>query len=151
MDGINGDGVSPETNPSYPNWGYMMYYDDDPASTDYKKVVLHFRTYGQPAGESYTLKTAALDTILDPQTGQPIYDGSLNTHWFHVGLTYDGTTLILYLNGVNRASLVAGGDANLWNYYLMMGNQRYVVAGGGRRVLQGWMDEIALYLSLIHI
>ncbi len=60
--------------------------------------------------------------------------------WMHVAATYDGTTIRLYINGVEERSLVANVAIAANTLPLSIGAE-----SNGARALQGAMDDIRLY------
>ena len=60
--------------------------------------------------------------------------------WMHVAATYDGTTIRLYINGVEEGSIVANVAIATNSLPLSIGAE-----SNGARALQGAMDDIRLY------
>jgi len=75
--------------------------------------------------------------------GLAYFDGNtvvqLNT-WYHIGMTYDGSALRLYVNGVLDGSVPATG-----NIPSIAGPLRIGGVGGGPWDLAGRLDELGLY------
>src|SRR5207247_1305680 len=77
--------------------------------------------------------------------------------WQHIVATYDGTTILLYVDGVLRGSLVAlPGWAPNTQMAIRMGNQSLTgnysdgpaissIGNTGNRGWDGWLDEVAIY------
>jgi len=63
----------------------------------------------------------------------------LANRWVHVAATYEGSTLRLYLDGVERASVAASGNIIVTDQPLRLG------AGTSSSYLQGKLDEVRLY------
>jgi hypothetical protein len=66
---------------------------------------------------------------------------TLNT-WQHFALTYDGTTLTLYVNGVIAGSVAASGTIANTSESLYLGN---LVFQGTNFLLNGKLDEVSLW------
>jgi len=88
------------------------------------KVFIRFNQAS--SGESYRLES----TSNYPITG---------TSWMHVGATYDGATIRLYINGQLQASLDADLNIGLNTLPLTIGSGQ-----GGIRSMRGELDEVML-------
>lgn len=69
-----------------------------------------------------------------------------NGQWYHAVATYDGTTMRLYLNGVEVASAVHSGSLD-WSPGSTLHLGRWIVADP--RYFAGSMDEFAIYDSVL--
>ncbi|HEV2210475.1 MAG TPA: LamG-like jellyroll fold domain-containing protein [Verrucomicrobiae bacterium] len=93
------------------------------------------------------LVTSGTGLAFRPHVGVPggfiFYTGttpvSLN-HWYHVALTYDGTTLKLYVNGVQDGSLAVTGPVLATSQPLCIGGLT-----SGPWYFRGLIDEVSLY------
>jgi hypothetical protein len=84
------------------------------------------------------LSTAGDFTELETETGVIV----TNT-WTHVAMTYDGTELVLYVDGQPLASTLHSGDIRVDpSVQVAIGNQP---EGAGDRPFDGFIDEVYLY------
>lgn len=63
--------------------------------------------------------------------------------WTHVAATFDGTTMNVYINGVNSGSLSYTGTINPSMYNLNIGSVPYTIQGG--RLFSGNIDQVELW------
>lgn len=63
--------------------------------------------------------------------------------WYHVAGTFDGTTMKIYINGVEVGSQAASGIINTGTYELTIGRAAYTV--GGTRYFDGMIDEVRVW------
>jgi len=86
----------------------------------------------------FRLKTGSTTTTLISAEGQIETD-----KWYHVAATYDGTTMRIFLDGVEIASERKTGNlATASSVDVGLGNQP---EGAGDRALDGLLDEIRIY------
>jgi hypothetical protein len=63
--------------------------------------------------------------------------------WYHVAGTFDGTTMKVYINGVEVGSQAASGIVNTGTYDLTIGRAAYTI--GGTRYFDGMIDEVRVW------
>lgn len=67
--------------------------------------------------------------------------------WYHVAGTFDGTTMKIYINGVEVGSQAASGIVNTGTYDLTIGRAAYTV--GGNRYFDGVIDEVRVWSEAV--
>jgi hypothetical protein len=116
----------------YPTSGYGARDVLVKEGSGYEIYNLYARQYGASGSQA----TARVNGTLREVSGPAL---ALNT-WTHLASTYDGTTLRLYVNGVERAALSAGGA---------MAASSGVVRLGGNSLwgefFRGKIDEVRIY------
>ncbi|MFT6244026.1 MAG: hypothetical protein ACJA0U_001645 [Salibacteraceae bacterium] len=63
--------------------------------------------------------------------------------WYHVAGTFDGTTMKIYINGVEVGAQAASGIVNTGTYDLTIGRAAYTI--GGTRYFDGMIDEVRVW------
>ena len=73
---------------------------------------------------------------------------TMNTgQWYHVAGTYDGTTMLLYINGMQVGNTTFNGAIDAGAYNLTFGQAAYTA--GGTRDFDGNIDEIKIWGSAL--
>ncbi len=104
---------------------------------------------GWATGEQgYNLRCGAngnLNFIFGDGTWHDVASGPVMTagRWYHVAGTYDGTTLRVYINGVEMNSLTYTSSISASTYNLNIGRMAYTP--GGPRYFDGMIDEVRVW------
>jgi len=117
------------TAPSYPNFDGIIGFRNE-SNCDFYLLQLSTTNFEgrlrNSSGLAYTVTAPGVQT---------------NT-WLHLGMTYDGTTLKVYVNGSLSASTPASGSITNTTGNFMLGRLDYQTT---QFLLQGRLDEVSLW------
>lgn len=104
----------------------------------YKGSWKGFNSIGQDVWKGWNCEIALANNSkvnLEWGGGRPLL-----SEWYHLAMTYNGSTLSLYVNGLLKASKPASGDLLVTPSDLYIGS-----IDGGQDYFKGKIDEVALY------
>jgi hypothetical protein len=103
--------------------------------------------------QGYTLRTGASGVLSFNFSSNGVWKEITTSavmttgNWYHVAGSFDGTTLKIFINGVQQNSLVYTGPISNGTYDITIGKMSYLA--GGTRYFDGMIDEVRIWSTAV--
>ena len=111
-------GLFNATNP----WTYMVWIRPNGSQNDVALITERGNLYSDGLRNRISISALKVYTVRGDGTRIDAPSSLTSGTWYHVGATYNGTTLVLYVNGVAVASTASAGSATSYRNLRFMRN-----------------------------
>ncbi|MFA7272306.1 MAG: LamG-like jellyroll fold domain-containing protein [Crocinitomicaceae bacterium] len=144
----NSTSLNPSTSITLEAWIKADTY----AGNSWENVIISKDGWGT-GNQGYTLRTGAGGILSFNFSSAGVWKEVTTSavmtigNWYHVAASYDGTTLRIYVNGVELNTLAFSGPITNGAYDVTIGKMAYLA--GGTRYFDGQIDEVKIWSTAL--